>query len=358
MQLKKILKNNATKTWSFLSVYSAFHSHHKKVFNNTDFEKVELTDKEKKEYLDYWKEVSPLVSFKTAEISKTLSGVFNKKIIPEEFYTLYFEPYLNNSKSVTFYENKSIYSKWFGKGIFPKNFFHKFDGNYYTYDFEIINDIETFIDEEMSQEVFPVVAKPNKDTFGGIGVNFIDSKEELKKVIDEYSDLVVEEKLQQSELMSNIAGDNLSTVRVTLYKDTKGNFHILEANIRMGKDGGLDNEGSGGIACNINSDSSLNKYATDRYANKYLQHPNSDVVFAGKKLPLYETLIKTSKDVFRQVIGARIVGLDMLLDPTDQWRCIELSLFGLTTKPSQYAGDPFLGEYTDEIKNKVIASNN
>jgi hypothetical protein len=58
------------------------------------------------------------------------------------------------------------------------------------------------------------------------------------------------------------------------------------------------------------------------------------------------------------VIGARIVGLDMLLDPTDQWRCIELSLFGLTTKPSQYAGDPFLGKHTDEIKNEVITSNN
>ncbi|MEK6265505.1 MAG: hypothetical protein N2B06_12190, partial [Clostridium sp.] len=197
-----------------------------------------------------------------------------------------------------------------------------------------------------------------KDTFCGTGVNFIKSKEALKSIIEKYSDLVVEEKLQQSELISNIAGNNVNTVRVTLYKDLEGSFHILETNIRMGKDGGLDNEGSGGIACNVNSEGNLNKYATDRYANKYLKHPNSGFVFEGRALPLYEELIETSQEVFRQVIGARIVGLDMLLDSTEKWRCIELSLFGLTTKPSQYAGDPFLGKHTDEIRNNVITLKN
>lgn len=46
----------------------------------------------------------------------------------------------------------------------------------------------------------------------------------------------------------------------------------------------------------------------------------------------------------------------MILDSTQSWRCIELSLFGLTTKLSQYAGDSFLSEFTDEIVNDVANS--
>lgn len=349
MQLKKLIKNKTIETWRFVAIHSSFHKHHKSVYGNSDFTKLELTDEEKKEYYSYWKAVSPIISLKTVEISKSLSGIFNKYIIPEEIYALYVEPYLNNNKSVTFFENKSVYSKWFGVDIFPKNFFHKFDNIYYTNNFEIIDDIEKFIDDQINESDLPVVVKPNKDTIGGSGVNFVDNKETIKDIIKKYSDLVIEEKMQQSDLISEIYKDSISTVRVTLYKDDKGIIHVLEANLRMGKDGSLDNEGSGGIACNIDSKGSLNNYATDRYANKYLKHPNSGFIFESKSLPLYEELIESSKSVFRETVGARIAGLDMLLDSSQKWRCIELSLFGLTTKASQYAGDPFLGKHTDEI---------
>lgn len=357
MQIKKMIKNKAINLWRFSAVHSSFYKHYKSVKNNPNFKRESLTDDEKKIYRNYWKVISPIISFKTVEISKSLSGTFNKYIIPEEIYALYIEGYLNNSKSVTFFENKSTYSKWFNKDVFPKNFFHKFDDIYYTNDLTVINDIESFIDKKIKKTDFPVVVKPNKDTIGGEGVNFINNISDMKDIIKKYSDLVVEEKIQQSELITEVNKEGVSTARVTLYKDSKGVIRILETNLRMGKDGSLDNEGSGGIACNIIANGTLNKYATDRWANKYLEHPNSGFVFAGKSLPFYEELIESSKNVFSQVIGARIAGLDMILDSEQNWRCIELSLFGLTLKPSQYAGDPFLGKYTDEIVKEVSAQN-
>lgn len=356
MQLKKIVKNKAIDLWLFSAVHSSFYKHHKAVDNNFNFKKVSLTSAEVKEYRSYWKVLSPIISLKTVEISKSLSGRFDKHIIPEELYALHVEPYLNNNQAITFFENKSIYNKWFNKGDFPKNFFHKFDDIYYTYDFKTIDDINKFIDDTMMESDFPVVVKPNKDTFGGVGVNFVKDKDEIKHIIEKYSNLVVEEKIQQSELITKVNDDGISTVRVTLYRDKKGAIHILEANLRMGKDGSLDNEGSGGIACNITLDGVLNKYATDRYANKYLEHPNSGFIFEDKELPMYEDLIEASKNVFVEVISARIAGLDMILDAEQKWRCIELSFFGLTTKPSQYGGDPFLGKYTEEIVNDVVSS--
>lgn len=357
MQIRKIIKNSSIEAWNLVSVYTAFYKHHKSVYANTNFKKLKLTNEEKKQYYEYWKVLSPLISLKTVEISKSLSEIFNKYIIPEEVYSLHVEPYLNSDKSVKFFENKSIYSKWYDSDIFPVDFFHKFDNIYYDKGFKVIDDIESFIENKIQEEDLPVVVKPNKGTIGGSGVNFIDSKESIKDVIKKHPDLVVEEKLQQSNLISEVNRDGVSTVRVTLYKDNEGVIHILETNLRMGKDGSLDNEGSGGIACNINSDGVLNRYATDRYANKYVKHPNSGYVFEGKTLPLYDQLIESSKYIFRETIGARIAGLDMLLDSNDKWRCIELSLFGLTTKPSQYAGDPFLGKHTDNIIKDLLSVN-
>ncbi|WP_367110529.1 sugar-transfer associated ATP-grasp domain-containing protein [uncultured Psychrobacter sp.] len=356
MQARKIIKNTAIDVWRSVTVYSAFYKHHKAVNNGSNFEKTRLTENEEKEYRSYWKVLSPIISIKTVEISKSLSGKFDKRIIPEEIYALHVEPYLNDNKAITFFENKSIYSKWFNKSVFPTNFFHKFNGIYYNNNFIIIDDIEEFIDNEINEADFPIVIKPNKGTIGGAGVNFIKDKNEVKKIIKEYSDLVAEEKIQQSNFMVEVNEAGISTVRVTLYRDKNGESHILETNLRMGKDGSLDNEGDGGIACNIDLNSVLNTYATDRYANKYLEHPNSSFTFAGKKLPLYKELVETSKDIFTEVIGARIAGLDMILDSNQNWRCIELSFFGLTTKPSQYGGDPFLGRYTDEIVNDIVSS--
>ena len=212
MQARKIIKNIGVETWKFMSVYSAFYKHHKSVYSNAEFRRLKLTAEEKKEYYEYWKAVSPVISLKTIEISKSLSGTFNKYIIPEEIYSLHVEPYLNSDKSVTFFENKSIYSKWYDSNVFPVDFFHKLDNIYYDKGFKIIDDIESFIENMIQEEDFPVVVKPNKGTIGGSGVNFIDSKESIKDVIKNYPDLVVEEKLQQSDLISEVNKDRKSVV--------------------------------------------------------------------------------------------------------------------------------------------------
>ncbi|OLF36411.1 MULTISPECIES: sugar-transfer associated ATP-grasp domain-containing protein [unclassified Psychrobacter] len=356
MKAKKIVKNKIVRSWRFLSAYSAFHRLHKSIYNSPGFQKVSLTKDEKTEYRNYWKAVSPVINFKTVEISKSLSGSFNKRIIPEEFYSLYLERFLNNERNVGFLAHKSVYNKWFGRGIFPKDFFHKLDGSYYTYEFKAIDDIEAFIDKEIDDTDFPIVIKPNKDSYGGKDVYFVDSKEDIKEIIKQHPNLVVQEKIEQSELINAFNKDSINTVRVSLYKDKDNVVHMLNSGIRMGKDGSLDNVSDGGIVCSIKLNGILNKYATDIDETKYLSHPNSGFVFEGKKFPLYQDLVEASKNIARSVIGARIISLDMALDSTDKWRCIEINLFGQTIRIPQNAGESFLGEYTDEIISDLIKS--
>lgn len=354
MQVKSLIKNKADISWKFASVNYSFYKRHKSIYNNGEFEKNQLTKDEKREYRNYWKAISPLISFKTVEITKSLSGKFNKKIVPEEFYPLYFEPHFNKDNSVGFLQNKSIYNKWFSEGIFPKDFFHKIDNVYYTYNFDIIDNINDFIVSNVLKTDYPLVAKPNKDSYGGADIYFVNNQEELKEIIQKHEDLVVQEKIQQSILIDDFNKDSINTVRVCLYKDEKGLIHILNSSIRMGKDGSLDNLSAGGIVCNIKSTGLLNEYAVSKFAVKYLKHPNSGLVFKDKELPLYDDLKRVSKDIAEKIIGIRLISLDMALDSNNNWRCIETNLFGQTIRFAQYAGEPFFGEHTDKIINDFV----
>ncbi|WP_201620028.1 hypothetical protein [Psychrobacter maritimus] len=139
------IKKGAWELRMFFSVYNGYRRRHNRVIREIGVLE-ELTLEEINDYYNYWKVINSKISLKTVRISKTLSGKYNKYIVPEEFYTLYFEPYFNSDKSVGFLQNKSIYNKWFQGKYFPKDYFHKIDGVYYTESFEVIEDIYYFID--------------------------------------------------------------------------------------------------------------------------------------------------------------------------------------------------------------------
>lgn len=358
MKAKKLIKDKTIEFWRFSATYIAFHERNKIIYSSPDFERTPLTAKEKGEYKKYWSGVSKLTNIKTVEIAKSTSGVFDKRIVPEEFLPLYIAPILNKDKRVYFLENKSIYNKWFGREVFPKDCFHKIDNKYFTCEFDVIEDIERSIDDTLCEADFPIVVKPNKDSYGGKDIYFVNSKGELKEVISQFEDLVVQEKLEQSELIDVFNDESINTVRVCIYKDNEGNYHIINANIRMGVSGSLDNLSDGGIVCNIKSDGTLNDYAHDRYAKKFFKHPNSNFVFKDREFPLYKQMIDESIQVAKDIIGARLISLDMALDSTNRWRCIEVNLDGQTMLFAQFAGEPFLGKHTDEVINLIACAKN
>lgn len=354
VQVKEFFYN----LWRFFTVHYAYNKMHTRAFKKKKFEIKKLSKEEKKEYRTYWRKVSPFVGCNSAMISKSLSGSFDKYIIPDAFYALYFEPILNNNQSAKFLENKSIYNKWFDKEFFPKDCFHKIDGVYFTYDFKVIENIDIYINNQLSENDFPLVVKPNKNSYGGANVNFVNSKNEVKELIDKFNDLVVQEKISQSELISELNKDGINSVRVCIYKDKKGLVHILNTCIRMGVDGSLDNTTAGGIGCNIKSSGVLNSYAVGKYCERYYKHPNSNYVFDNNSLPFYEELLKTSKEVAKRIIEVQLISLDMVLDANNIWRCIEINLFGQTIRFAQYAGQPYFGEKTQEIMDYVILAKN
>lgn len=289
-------------------------------------------------------------------LSYNLSSKLDYNIVPENLFAAIIEKELNPYKELSFFSLKNMYEKWFNnKAVFPKCYLHKIDGVFYDSDFKIIRNIDNIIED--TDFDFPIIVKPSKDSYGGAGVSKINSKIELKNKISEYQHLVCQELITQNEYLSKINNSSVNSVRSCLYRDSSGSFKVLNNSMRFGINGGLDNETSGGIVCNIHDNGKLNIYAVDKYANKFYEHPNSLIRFDSVQVPFYEELNNITVDISNQIPLCNLVSLDMCLDNDNNWRCLEMNLSGQTIRFAQYAGKGFFGKYTDEVIKRTAKSN-
>lgn len=294
-----------------------------------------------------WSDFRSRVDKETLRISCNLSNIEDYRMVPEDIYTADIEPSLTDDPSVNFLSNKSFYNQWFPKGIFPEDIYHKIRGEYYNSNL-LKSDSDEF--EKKSESIeYPVILKPNWDTYGGADINFVENKEMLLEVATSYDDFVVQKIIKQHSFFNKYNSYGLNTIKVFLYKSVRNNrWHILSMALRLGKDGSLDNETAGGINTFIEADGIMNDYAVDKYGNKYFEHPNSGIKFS-QKIPNYQNLADLSHLIADRVFFTRIIGLDACYDSDGNWRIIEVNTLAQSIRFSQYGGKPFFGEFTEEV---------
>lgn len=298
-------------------------------------------------HVKLWKVFRIKPSLNTLRICNNISNQTDKYIVPEEIFVSDIEPSLNNISEVKYISIKSFYNKWFDEGLFPKDYFHRINGEYLD---QNLNPISKNDARNIAETIdFPVVLKPNYGSFGGDGVYFLENRKALLDKSDQLINFVVQEKIDQHPDLSAFHNYGLNTCRVCVYKSVSNNqIHVLNAALRMGVDGSLDNETAGGIVSYITTDGELHGFAVDKYGKKFFKHPNSGLTF-DQKIPNYDQLLEVSKQVAGRVYFARLVSLDLCYDCSGKWRPIEINLGGQTIRFAQYAGQPFFGDLTEEV---------
>lgn len=330
----------------YLNISTFFFRKRYKDYKQRGVFKQKIATEQAKQYKNYWKVFGNKVELKTINACYNISGVFDKRIIPENIFFANIELTLNDSSNISFLQNKSIYNRWYRNGSFPKDYLHRMNGKFYDAKLNELNKVD--VDNILNNLQYPVVVKPNIDSAGGKDVYFVDNILELRNHIDALQDLVVQEKLVQSNLLNGIY-NSINTVRVCLYKSVRdNNFYVINSALRVGRDGKLDNESGGGLVCFIDETGKLRDIAVNKYGEKFREHPNTREKF-GFNLPYFNELCEASKLVCKDILYARLVSLDMCLDHTNTWRAIEVNLLGHTIRFAQYAGQPFFGEFTDEV---------
>ncbi|MDW7761971.1 MAG: sugar-transfer associated ATP-grasp domain-containing protein [Acidobacteriota bacterium] len=300
-----------------------------------------------KTHKSYWSFFSKDINLQTIRVCAHISGASNAEMVPEEIYVSDIEPSLNTEKGIEYISNKSFYNLWYPGSLFPKSYFHNIAGEYYDNCLNIVTyeDILNIVNELS----YPVVLKPNKDSYGGQDIYFLKNKYELIEKILNRKNYVVQEKLEQHPFFAKYNPNGLNTIRVYLYKSVKNEkYRVINTALRMGKGGSLDNETAGGIICLIKPNGQLNGYAVDKYGTKYEKHPDTGYRF-DEIVPEYSKLTQESISISQKVFYSRILGLDAYYDRESRWRFIEINTRGHTIRFSQYGGQPFFKEYSSEI---------
>jgi len=296
----------------------------------------------------YWKPFHKKVNPSTLRMSKHISGVANPKFIPEEIFFADIEPFLNPLPVVKFYDYKSFYNHWFHGTVFPRDYFHNIEGAWFNNKLDRIslNQVHKIADEIE----YPVVMKPNRDSYGGMNVFVPASKEELVKLIEGNKDFLVQEEIKKNSFYDQFGTKGLNTIRVNVYRSfTDNKWHVISSALRMGTKGSLDGLTSGGIASLINKDGYLNGYAIDVFGTKYLKHPDNGVTF-DQKIPDFDGMKNFSLTIASKLFYTRLACLDICYDYGGNWKVIEVNISSPTLSYfAQHHGVEFFGEFTDEV---------
>jgi hypothetical protein len=300
----------------------------------------------------YWKPFRSRINMATLRNAYGISGIANPKYIPEEIYTSDIEPTLNPTPQVEYLSNKSLYNYWFPGKIFPQDFFHNINGEWLDKDLNTIPFEQIrFIAQTLP---YPVVFKPNWDSYGGKDIYFPEDFNALMNLVEKKRNFLIQEKIKQHSFFNQYNHHGLNTLRVNVYRSVSDNkLKIISMAMRMGVGGSLDNVTAGGIATRVRKDGFLNGWAIDSYGKKYLSHPDTGVDF-NAQIPnlkgLHEMVLKIAGKIFY----ARLMSLDCCYDSEENWRMIEINLFSGSICFAQEHGALYFDEFTDEVRDYCL----
>ena len=208
----------------------------------------------------------------------------------------------NDKASFHIFENKDEFYTTFNK--FIKREWMKLNEN----------NKEQFI--EFFRKHKQIIVKPI-DGEGGKGVekliytNDAEVEKTYQKLI-ENKQLIVEECIRQNEELNKLYDKSVNSLRMfTFYKDGKSYF--LQAVLKIGNGGVVDNFSSGGMYTYVNEEGYVYVEAIDREDNIFHEHPISKSKIVGFKVPMFNEAVELVKEAAKVVPEIGYVGWDVAI---------------------------------------------
>ena len=124
---------------------------------------------------------------------------------------------------------------------------------------------------------------------------------------------LVEAFIVQHPRMAELASPSVNSLRMITFFDG-AHVHVMEAVLRMGNGGEVDNYGRGGMYTVIDEKTGVASYgAFDKYANAFEIHPVSGTSIAGFEVPLFTEVLLLLDAVARIVPEIPYVGWDVAI---------------------------------------------
>ena len=316
---------------------------------------VELTKEEVQEVKDYWHDCGiKSVNLEFFKIYKAIYGRFDKRFIPDDIYFSIIDMFFNDDASCKVIDNKNLYNLFFPDVKMPRTILRKMDGVLLDGNYNLISFDEAL---HLCQQAGNIIRKPSLMSCGGHGIRFwntTDGLENLKKRLNSRTDFVVQEMVKSHPELEKLHKDSLNTIRmVTLFFHNQ--VYYLSAVVRMGVDGKkVDNLSSGGLACGIQPDGRLKKYACYINGKSVEKHPQG-TVFSDITIPHFAECVATAKRLAPRLIDfSKLVSWDFAIDAEGNPVLIEANMSGGGLDLHQMCNGPLFGDLTEDVLKEVF----
>ncbi|MGN1382659.1 MAG: sugar-transfer associated ATP-grasp domain-containing protein [Eubacterium sp.] len=313
----------------------------------------ELTEEEKEEISEYWKQYSFAVTpdFRTFQAYYNRTGIHDPRFVPYCFRRL-FAAILRNEKYRTAFQDKmylpKIYPHIRQPGmIMIKNSEYILDGDYLPIQIEEgAERISRILDQGKE-----AVLKSTHSMGGGISVMFLKdlNKQEIEAVLKKYyGDFLVQEAVKQHPAMAALNPSTVNCLRIITFL-FQGEVHALSALVKIGSpDARVDNYKHGGLICGIDMETGKTKpYALDTAYNRVTETPSGADLSEGYTIPFFHEAVKAAVRSHYDTAVAKMIGWDIAID-SEGPVLIEPN-FSCDYKMNQVVSGPLFGDLADAI---------
>lgn len=300
------------------------------------YSQIELTNEQKLEINNFYlTNYGKKIPYKWHRLYQSFTGKFDVTYFPEFLYIPNFEAKMNPYWYSKAFEDKNLL-EFLVKNTeikIPEVIISCVNGVLRNKDCDII-DISKSV-EILKKQKENLFLKPSIDSSSGIGCTLIDittmklDHNFMSNIIKKYSgNFVLQKKIENSKELRALHPDSVNTFRIMTYI-WSGKIEHCPVVLRMGKNQiTVDNAHAGGIFIGVKDDGNLCEEAYTEFQERYLKHPDTDILFKGYTISKVKDVITAAKKLHSQIPQLGIVSWDLTLDKNDDIVLIEANIRG------------------------------
>lgn len=277
---------------------------------------------------------------------------YDPRYIPEDIYWKKVYPAFNKPSFRQAYTDKCFYNQLFPYLKQPRIILRNSNNCFFDGAGNIISFAQAKSLLESEQRF---VIKPSIYSGEGVDIFFYEkdnnSNIDFQDLMKSYaSNYIVQEVVAQHETLASIHPQSLNTIRVISFL-FQGEAHISSSILRMGVAGSrLDNVSTGGLACPILPDGTLEKEAMDKQSQWTTSHPGG-AIFAEIKVPSYQRILDAVRRAHKDIPHFRIIGWDFSIDENEDPVFIE---YNGAPAMNQVSCGPLFGNLTESVLDTIF----
>ncbi|PWD98996.1 sugar-transfer associated ATP-grasp domain-containing protein [Marinilabilia rubra] len=323
---------------------------------------IRVVDKKvENEYRSKWKRLESTVPKSFIKIYPSFTGIESPDFVPSPLFYNIIEPILNNYTYSISFADKNMYAKLFDTSLQPAVVLRKIHGQYLDQNYQHVEDVDGKITHLASTEEAKFILKPAIDSRGGKKIYLLKSEngklflrgqivdnDWLEKNVGD--NFLIQRFVQQHPFYARFNPSSLNTMRVYTYRSVKDDvIHVLHAMLRVGKEGSLvDNMSGGGKAIGITHEGKFKKCANSSAGEVFSKVRDVDLS-NGLDVYMFDEVQKRAKEVAATQFYSRFLGFDFCVDENDQVRLIEINNIDIGVESIQRSNGPLFREFTDEV---------